>query len=153
MTVYIQIVDKAREGDAASSAALVNESEKRAALPSSETNGNGAAHLNGGDHGEGISDAALEKAARMVGKDSDDDEVYIPTLLFGARMLSKYLKDAAKADEVARKALDLIRSDKNKPLASKKSLVALTERVAGMTRADLAIQGKSIIRSRSCLLL
>ncbi|PWN18313.1 TPR-like protein [Microstroma glucosiphilum] len=131
LELYISIVDKAREGDAAGSAALVEENalrekkqkeegydldevvkkekEEEDKDPEEQENGDQKKK----EHGGGVSEKA-KKAASQVSVDSDNDATFVATLLAGAHVLAKYLNDATAADSMAKKALAIITKEEKK---------------------------------------
>ncbi|PWN51062.1 TPR-like protein [Violaceomyces palustris] len=124
LDAYIQIVDKGREANAAGAGAQASEGVGKLA--------NGI-DKNGHDDGEAERDKVLE--------DFEDDETYARALILGARSVGTYLKDYTYADKTARKALELLESSKSiKNGPGYTALLALAKRVAGSTRASLAIQ-------------
>ncbi|SPO37287.1 uncharacterized protein PSFLO_02760 [Pseudozyma flocculosa] len=120
LQAYIQIVEKAREADQGTTAAQVASTQAAA----------------GGDAGRAQTESA---ASRDAIKDVDDDATYARTLAFGAYAVGRYCGDYTTADSVARKGLKLV-DDPKRGLDA--SLVALVKRVAGSTRAALAVQAE-----------
>ncbi|PWN31027.1 protein prenylyltransferase [Jaminaea rosea] len=159
LQLYVSIVEKAREGDAAGSAALVEESKLREKKqeeegydleeikqkekeeeekPEEEKKKKRAAAGKGG-----ISKKAKETGEEVL-LDADDDQTFIATLLHGAHVLAKYLGDAEGADKMARKAFALVPYQKlTTGSQTQRELVARALRVSGQARAALAVRQPS----------
>lgn len=139
LELYVQIVDKAKEADSAAAAGLEREAELR---EQATRDGNFAIEGNG--ETSDLSRDAEENAQEAL-VDSDSDSLYARTLVFGARMLYKYLHDAVRADHFAQKALTLVQAETSKNLrAHDKTLLPLVQRTAGTARAALAVQGECL---------
>lgn len=150
LELYVSIVDKAREGDAAGSAALVEESKLREReqqeqgydleeikKKEKEEEEKPLEERNQQDRSRGLSDKAKKTAGEVL-LDADDDATFISTLLQGAHVLVKYLDDPKAADAMATKALKLIplKGEQDK-VAGNKEHLARALRVAGQCRAAL----------------
>lgn len=133
LNLYIQIVDKAREGDAADAAALVEEAKRReAGHDAPATNGN----VHDGKEANGIISKEAEESAQEVHIDADSDEIFINTLLFASHVYCRYLKDAAGAIKLIEKVTSLLeKSESQKAIASDKLLYARIKRVSGAVKA------------------
>lgn len=139
LDLYVKLVEKAREADAADAAGLVEESRLREKDEGNEVNGNGhdaeEKQANGKPEREALSKEAKEQAQK-VHIDSDDDVTYVNTLLYGVHVLVKYVKDARAADVMARKAVEFLEHGQRKhSIASDNFVVARVKRMAGIARA------------------
>lgn len=123
LDLYIQIVDKAREGDAAEAGGLVEESRRQEQGYEGPANGNGA-----------LTEES-KKEAEKLHLDSDSDELYVNTLLYGVHVYIKYLQDAQSANTLARKVIDFVASDPKQTLAKDFELWAKIKRLGGIARA------------------
>lgn len=132
LEMYIQVVDKHREGDAADAAGLVEEAKRREAGKDGPTHETGDDDKEGGEKVATLSDKA-KRSAEEVHIDADSDEVYIDTLLNGAHMTVRYLDAAREGDRLARKATDLFQ--RNASLGKDETLIAKIKRVSGAARA------------------
>jgi tetratricopeptide (TPR) repeat protein len=130
LELYAQIFEKAKEGDAADSAALVEEGRRR-------KEADAAAEANDAEapEHEGISDEA-KRVSQEATTDQDSDAVYVSTLLHGAHVYGRFLHDIKGADALARKAYDAHTA--NPKLSTDRSLSARAKRIAGSARAALA---------------
>lgn len=135
LDMYIQIVEKSREGDAAESAGLTEEAKRREAGkegPNKETD----KEANGEEDEDKkialLSDEAKE-SAKEVHIDADPDQLFINTLLHGSHVLVRYLGNAKKANDLARKATTMY--EKNGDLGKDELLLARIKRVSGSARA------------------
>lgn len=154
LELYVSIVDKAKEGDAAGSAALVEESKIRAEKQEAEGYDleevakkekeeeekpeEEKEKVKSSDKGNGLSKQAKESAAQVL-IDADDDGTIVNTLLTGAYVLLKYLGDAAAANAMATKALDMTHSDKpHGVVGANKEHLAKAKRIAGQCRGALS---------------
>ncbi|CAO1621479.1 unnamed protein product [Parajaminaea phylloscopi] len=158
LNLYVSIVEKAREGDAAGSAALVQESKLREKDQDREgqdsedaTDENKEAERPAEEDGEekkrrakkagnGISNEAHEAGQRVL-MDSDNDETFVNTILHGAHVLLKYLGDAVLADKLSKRALSLVperRRHGSWQSAPESLFRAKALRIAGQSRAALA---------------
>lgn len=118
--LYIQIVDKAREGDAAEASGLVEESKNREQ--------GGATPING---------AMTEHSKQQTKKallDSDSDRLYMDTLLYGVHVYTRYMHLPKEADELARKVIAFVDQDRERTLGKDVLLWAKVKRVAGIAR-------------------
>ncbi|CAO1635787.1 unnamed protein product [Sympodiomycopsis kandeliae] len=151
LELYVSIVDKAREGDAAGSAALVEESKLR--QKEQEEQGYDLEEIkkkekeeeekpleereNQKDKFRGLSQKAKDTSKQVL-LDADDDATFVRTLLKGARMLVKYLNDPKAGDAMATKALNLMSiKGKQDKIGADKEHLARALRVAGQCRAAL----------------
>lgn len=150
LELYASIVDKARQGDAAGSASLVEESKIRereqqeqgydleeVKKKEKEEEDKPLEEREQQDRSRGLSEQAKKRAGEVL-LDADDDATYITTLLKGAHVLVKYLNDPVAANAMASKALKLIpiKREQDK-LAANKEHLARALRVAGQCRAAL----------------
>ncbi|CAO1626535.1 unnamed protein product [Jaminaea pallidilutea] len=162
LELYVSIVEKAREGDAAGSASLVEESKRRE--KQQEEEGYDLEKIKEQEkeeedkppeekekkepRGEGD---AISGEARQAGEkvlvDIDDDATFVNTLLNGAYMLVRYLDEPEAADKMAKRALKLVPYQETahqnkspwKP-ADEHEYVARTLRIAGTARAAWAMR-------------
>ncbi len=128
LNLYIQLVDKAREAEAA------DESNGEQAQGNGQANG---------------SAKAIEQDKGM--KDIDDTETYLRTLAFGIRMLCRYLNAAGEAERLGRKALEIAQGDKKFARSghAQQSVLALLKRVSGVARASYAVsEGSPLNRTQ-----
>ncbi|KDN48453.1 TPR-like protein [Tilletiaria anomala UBC 951] len=140
LELYVKLVDKSRQADAAQSDALASETSE-----GKRVNGGGApATANGMVNG-------TEKHAKDLAHDADDAKTYVCMLAFGSRLCCKYLCAFADADKFARKALEIAQKDKQlSDKAAVPSLLAQLKRVAGTARSALAIaEGSPLTRSQT----
>ena len=142
LELYMQLVDKSREANAADDASAGEDAKEGGQVngQSQQVNGNGNGSANAAKKG----DKAVKDA------DVDDVETYLRVLAFGSRLHCKYLHAPAEADRVAQKALHIADEDKEfAKLADKQQLSALLKRVAGVARAALAVaEGNPLTRSQ-----
>ncbi|KAK0554285.1 hypothetical protein OC846_002168 [Tilletia horrida] len=175
LKLYVQIVDKAKEADAAEAASLAKEVKdstttatangaSRETLPrrsslSRKTSVNGRTVNGNGTSGNGTNGSLNRRvsfdqspdpipAAQATGKKDDDSfPTYVRTLVTGARVHTRYLNNASHGDKLARKALEIVTGDAHKAeFTTAKELVALTYRIAGYTRAALSSQESDRVR-------
>jgi tetratricopeptide (TPR) repeat protein len=125
LKLYIQIVDKAREGDAAELGGKIEEEKMDDEVQEGPANGMEAK--------EGHKD----KQSDRKDNDHDSDEDYVNTLLHGVHVYAKYLHDAHAADELARKVIDFVDGQDHRTLAKDFTLWAKVKRMAGVARAAL----------------
>ena len=120
----MQLVDKARQTDAASAA-----NEAKGGQPAANGSVDGAAVIAGKSNKE------------PKQRDVDDAETYVRTLAYGARLLYRYMGQHAQADQIATKALQIATEDAklSKQSASAPGLLALLKRVAGVARSSHAV--------------
>lgn len=123
LDLYIQIVDKAREGDAAEAGGLVEESRRQEQGHEGPANGNGALTQES------------KREAEKLHLDSDSDKIYVNTLLYGVQVDIKYLQDARSANTLARKVIDFVANDSKQRLAKDMELWAKVKRIGGIARA------------------
>lgn len=164
LDLYVSIVEKAREGDAAGSAALVEESKLREKKQEEEgydleeikqkekeeeekpqeekekAEKEKKQKREAGNKGDAISRQAKETGQEVL-LDSDDDQTFVSTLLHGVHVLVKYLNDAEAADKLARKAFALVPYQKLETGSqTQRELVARALRISGQARAALALR-------------
>lgn len=144
LQLYIQIVDKAREGDAADAAGLVEEAKRREQGKEGPTKVIREAQ----DEDEEDQKIALKSEeakanAQEVHIDHDSDQIYIDTILTGAYVYTRYLNDAKGGDALARKASDLLAT--NETLGRDHLLLARSKRISGAVRVAYSRQDSNAV--------
>lgn len=132
LELYIQIVEKAREGDAADAAALVEETRRREGDPEPTDE----EREEDGEKFKAKLTQDAKKAAQEVHVDADSDAIYLHTLLHGAHVFCRYLNDAHGAKKLTEKVEKATDSKAAAQLLTNDHfLLAKIKRVAGSTLA------------------
>lgn len=139
LELYIQIVEKAREGDAADAAGLVEEAKRREQGKEGPTKViREAQNEDEAEEKIALKSDEAKASAQELHVDHDPDQIYIDTLLTGAHVYVRYLNDAKGGDALARKASELIATDEK--VGRDHILLARSKRISGAARAAYSRQ-------------
>lgn len=139
LMLYIQIVDKTREGNLAEEKNKQQDEESKKKEkkdePQEDSQDGPAADVEEEEKGDDESNKQQQQPQNEPEQDLDSDENYVHTLLYGVHVYIKYMQDGRAADALARKVIDFVDAQPEKTLAKDFTLWAKVKRMGGVARA------------------
>lgn len=133
--LYVELFDKARETDAAQVARDLRRFHKE--RQHTTVNGNGGEKMDEKHRGEDVHGVAGDEEDF----DIDSDRVFIDTLLFGTRLLCKYLDDPTEGMRMAKRARTIFDEQRDATFAKDTALEGRVERALGIALGAFTAKG------------